>query len=340
MRAYQLAIKKLIAGVDLSDGEAESVMAEMMDGRLEPPQIGAFLAALATKGETADELTGLARTMRARAVKVEAQGALLDTCGTGGSGLPTANTSTMCAFVVAAAGVRVAKHGNRSSTGRCGSADVLDHLGVRIDLGPAQVAALIESHGIAFMLAPRYHPAMRHAGPVRKVLGIRTAFNFLGPLANPAGVQRQLLGVSDPQRAPLLAQALLRLGAERAMVVHGLDGLDELTMSGPTRCWDVADGAVTERTIAPSDAGLEAVPAAAINAGGGIERNSGLFCDVLEGRETGALRDLITLNAGAALALAGVADDLRSGVARARGLISSGAAWSTFDAYRAATQSA
>ncbi len=337
MRAYQLAMKKMVGGADLDDAEAEAVMAEMMDGALEPPQIGAFLGALATKGETADELTGLARTMRARAVKVPVAGPMLDTCGTGGSGLPTTNTSTMCAFVVAAGGVRVAKHGNRSSTGRCGSADVLDHLGVKIDLGPKQVARLIEEQGIAFMLAPLYHPAMRHAGPVRRVLGFRTAFNFLGPLANPAGVQRQLLGVSDKKRAPLLADALLRLGAERALLVHGFDGLDELTLSGATHAWEVVDGEVIERTLTPADAGLEPVPASAIAEGGDVHRNGGLFTDVLQGRETGGLRDLVALNAGAAFWVAGAVDDLAAGVARARELLADGKAWSTFEAYRDAT---
>ena len=343
MSAYLDAIRRLVAGEDLGLDLARRVMGEIMDGALEPSQIGAFLAALACKGETADELTGFAMVLRERAVPVDAGGDLFDSCGTGGSGLSTPNTSTMVAFILAAAGVRVAKHGNRSSTGRCGSADVLEQLGVNIDVGPEAVRALIGEVGIAFMLAPRFHPAMRHAGPVRRQVGFRTAFNFLGPLANPAAATRQLLGVSDPQRALLMAEALVALGTETAWIVHGGDGLDEITLTGPTSVWKVDATGVVRDTIDPTALGLDLVPLSAIE-GGDPAHNAAMFRDVLTGhagqadRTRRAIGDLVVLNAAAGLVVAGVSESLDDGLVVARATIASGAATAKLEAYRDASK--
>ncbi len=330
---YRDAIVKLVRREDLTHEEAASVMTEIMDGALTHAQMGAFLAAVAQKGETGEELAGFARVLREKALKVTAAGTLLDTCGTGGSGLSTHNTSTMVAFVAAEAGVRVAKHGNRASTGKCGSMDVLEALGVPFDLGPPAVEALIGELGVGFMFAPRFHPAMRHVSPVRKELGVRSSFNFLGPLANPAGTQRQLLGVSDPRRAPLMVEALLRLGSERVMIVCGEDGLDEITLTGFTRVWELEGGAVHGHRIAPEDVGLRPVSFSSI-AGGERAENARALLDILGGARRDTVRDHVALNAGAALLVAGVAKTLREGFERAIAILASGAALRRFELYR------
>lgn len=330
---YREALEKLEARRDLEPEEAEAVIAELMDGALTPEEMSALLVAITAKGETAAELAGFARAMRARAVKVDAGPGLLDTCGTGGSGLTTHNTSTMVAFVTAAAGGRIAKHGNRASTGKCGSMDVLEALDVPIDLGPDAVATLIRELGVGFMLAPRHHPAMRHVAPVRKALGVRTTFNFVGPLSNPAGADHQLLGVSDRRRARPMAEALLALGTVRAMIVNGDDGLDEITLTGSTLVQRVEGGRVTEERIEPGALGLRPVPFAAIE-GGDPDDNARAVIDVLGGRRTGAVRDHVALNAAAALVVLGLAEDLASGLARAFAILASGAALERLRRYR------
>jgi anthranilate phosphoribosyltransferase len=331
---YRDAISKLIRRQDLTGAEASGVMAEIMEGSLTPAQMGALLAALAQKGETGEELAGFARVLREKALRVEVQGNLLDTCGTGGSGLATHNTSTMVAFVLAEAGVRVAKHGNRASTGRCGSMDVLEELGVPIDLSPEVVKRTIEELGVGFMFAPRFHPAMKHVGPVRKELGVRTSFNFLGPLANPAGTRYQLLGVCDRERAPLMIEALLRLGSERVMVVCGEDGLDEITLTGFTMVWELEAGAIHAHRISPEDVGVTPVDLRAL-AGGDRAENARVFLEVLGGEREDAIRDHVAINAAAALVVMGAAESLRDGFGKALAILESGAARDRFERYRA-----
>src|SRR3954452_13764833 len=251
------AIDRVASGEDLSAEDAAAVLREIMEGEASEPQAAAFLIALRTKGETVDELVGLAQTMRALAIGVPvARDDLLDTAGTGG-GKPTFNGSTTAAFVAAGAGCAVAKHGNRSATGRSGSADVLEALGARIDLEPGAVAECIESVGFGFMFAPHHHLAMRHVIPVRKALGVRTIFNFLGPLTNPAGATRQLVGVFDPAYLELVAGALVQLGADRAAVVSGADGMDEISVAGETTLLEVTADGVTHHTVSPERVGLE-----------------------------------------------------------------------------------
>lgn len=332
---YRPVMERLLVGADISREQAAGMMRAMMDGELLQPQSAALLTALAIKGVTADELTGFATTMRDKAVPLTGFEDALDTCGTGGSGLSTINTSTMCAFVVAAAGVRVAKHGNRSSSGNCGSADVLERLGVPLTASPKIAAALLEQVGVTFLFAPAYHPAMKHVVPVRKTIGFRTVFNFLGPLCNPARTRRQVVGVSDAKMARLMAEALAAMGSQRALLAHGDDGLDELSICGPSRLWHVEGGAVTEATIAPEDVGLGRHAADAI-AGGDVAHNAAAFEGVLRGTDLGAKADHILLNAAAGLFVGGAASDLRDGVNKARQTIQSGEAWRRFEAYRSA----
>jgi anthranilate phosphoribosyltransferase len=295
-----------------------------MEGRTDPVQTGAFLIALRAKGETVPELVGLARTMRSLASHVETERVeLVDTAGTGG-GPSTFNVSTTAALVAAGAGCAVAKHGNRSNTSRCGSADLLEALGVDIDLGPEAVARCIEEIGFGFMFAPRHHAAMAHVVPVRKELGVRTIFNFLGPLTNPAGAERQLLGVSDRHYQETIAEALVGLGSVRAMVVAAEDGVDELSISARTRVIEVADGGTSEWFVEPGELGLEEAELEDV-AGGAPEENAAASRAVLEG-ERGARRDLVLLNAGAAIYVGGIAADLGEGVAKAAAAIDSGAA--------------
>jgi anthranilate phosphoribosyltransferase len=324
------AIDRLAGGADLSEEEAARVLREVMEGAAEEAETAALLIALRTKGETVEEIAGLAATMRALAVPVDAGGDLVDTAGTGG-GRPTFNVSTTAAFIAAGAGCRVAKHGNRSATSQCGSADVLEALGARIDLEPAEVAASIDAVGFGFMFAPKHHAAIRHVIPVRKALGVRTIFNFLGPLTNPAGATRQVIGVSDPAKLETLAAALARLGTERALVVSSADGLDEFSVSGTTRVVELRDGRLTSYDVAPEPLGLEPVADGAVGAGTPQE-NARVLRDVLAGKP-GPERSLAALNAAAAIYVGGGAESLAAGVERAQETIDSGAALRVLDAY-------
>jgi anthranilate phosphoribosyltransferase len=330
--SWATTLARLVGGESLAEAEAAAAMAEIMEGRATGAQIGAFLVALRAKGETADEVVGLARTMRAHARRVPVDGPLLDTCGTGGDRAGTVNISTMAALVAAGAGARVAKHGNRASSSACGSADLLEALGVAIDLEPEAVARCIEEAGIAFCFAPVFHPAMRHAAPVRRELGVPTVFNFLGPLTNPAGATRQTVGVSDVAMAPRLAEALARLGAERAFVFRGDDGIDELTVTTTSRVWEVRDGRVTERVLDPTEVGIPRADPAGLR-GGSAEENARTAIRVLEG-EPGPARDAVVLNAALALEAAGIAADLAEGLARAAESVDSGAALRTLERLR------
>jgi anthranilate phosphoribosyltransferase len=318
------AIDAVCDGDHLTTDHAASVLAEIMEGRTSEVQTAAFLIALRAKGETVPELVGLARTMRALADSVEIDRAdLVDTAGTGG-GPSTFNISTAAALVASAAGCAVAKHGNRSNTSRSGSADVLEALGVSIELSPDQVAQCIDEVGFGFMFAPRHHRAMANVVPVRKELGVRTIFNFLGPLTNPAGATRQLLGVSDRRYQETMAEALVGLGAQAALVVNAEDGLDELSISTRTRVIEVRDGRTEEWFVEPGQFGLDEAPVEKIS-GGEPEENAAVVRAALDGVK-GPPRDVILLNAGAAIYVGGQADDLATGVERAREAIESGAA--------------
>ena len=324
------AIERVASGGDLATEEAARVLREVMEGNASDVETAGFLVALRTKGETVHELAGLAATMRALALRVNAGDELIDTAGTGG-GRPTFNVSTTAAFVAAGAGCRVAKHGNRSSTSQCGSADVLEALGARIDLGPDEVAACIDSIGFGFMFAPNHHSAMKHVMPVRKALGVRTIFNFLGPLTNPAGARRQVIGVSDPAKLETMAAALGELGTDRALVVSSADGLDEFSVSGATRVVELRDGQLASYDVTPEQVGIERAADGAVGAGTPDE-NARVLRRVLEG-EPGTERSLAVLNAAAAIYVGGRAASLRDGVERAREAIDSGAALRTLDAY-------
>jgi anthranilate phosphoribosyltransferase len=332
------AIDAVCSGEHLTADHAATVLAEIMEGRVSEVQTGAFLVALRAKGETVPELVGLARTMRSLALPVTTSRTdLVDTAGTGG-GPSTFNVSTTAALVAAAAGCAVAKHGNRSSTSRCGSADLLEALGVNIELDPDRVAACIDSVGFGFMFAPRHHAAMAHVVPVRRELAVRTIFNFLGPLTNPAGAQRQLLGVSDRHYQETIAEALVGLGSSRALVVAADDGVDELSISSRTRVIEVADGSTEEWFVEPGQfalakAGLEDV------AGGSPEENAAATLAVLEG-EQGPRRDLTMLNAGGAIYVGGVAESLEAGIGRAAEAIDSGEAKILLERLIAATAGA
>jgi anthranilate phosphoribosyltransferase len=318
------AIDAVCSGTHLTADHASAVLDEIMEGRAADVQTAAFLVALRAKGETVAELVGLARTMRRLAAEVDAgRHDLVDTAGTGG-GPSTFNISTAAAFVAAGAGCAVAKHGNRSNTSRCGSADLLEALGVRIELGPAEVARCIDELGFGFMFAPRHHAAMKHVVPVRKELGVRTIFNFLGPLTNPAGATRQLLGVSDRRYQETIAEALVGLGCERALVVCAADEVDEISVSVETRVIEVNDGGTEEWFVRPQDVGIEPAEVEQI-AGGSPEENAAIVTRVLEG-ENGPARDVVMLNAAAAIMVGGAASDLAAGMDRAREAIDSGAA--------------
>lgn len=321
------ALARVVDGRDLSRDEADALMRRVMEGEATPAQLGALLAALHAKGETVEEIAGFAAALRAYAVPVRVADGAIDTCGTGGDGSGTFNISTVSAIVCAAAGVRVAKHGNRAASSACGSADVLEALGVRIDLGPEGVARCVEEAGVGFMFAPRFHPAMRHAAPVRRELGIRTVFNVLGPLANPAGVRRQLLGVATSRLGERMAQVLGALGAERVVVAHGEDGLDEISPCGPTTLYELRNGAVERRTLSPEDVGLERASREEIR-GGDAGRNREIATRVLAG-EPGGPRTAVLLNAGAALYVGARAGSIGEGVALAARTIDEGAAAAT-----------
>lgn len=326
------AIDKVASGADLSSEEAAAVLREIMEGRVSEAQIAAFLIALRTKGETVDEVSGLAQTMRDLALRVDAdRPGLIDTAGTGG-GTPSFNVSTTAALVAAAAGAGVAKHGNRSATGRCGSADVLEALGARIDLEPAAIAECIQEVGFGFMFAPLHHQATRYVVPVRKELGVRTIFNLLGPLTNPAGATRQVIGVSDPAYLETMAGALARLGSESALIVSSADGLDELSVSAPTRVVELRDGRIDSYDLEPEDAGLERMSAAPLVQGDPAQ-NAQVTRDVLTGKATGVERSLVLLNAGAALYVGAVSESIEAGVRQAEDAIDTGAAEELLERY-------
>src|SRR3954469_23660693 len=289
-------------------------METIMDGQAAPSQVAALLVGLSMKGERPDEIVGLARTMRARATKLSKSFApVFDTCGTGGDGAHTFNVSTVAALVLAACGVRVAKHGNRSASSRCGSADLFEALGVNVTAQPPVVERCLDEAGIAFLFAQVFHPSMRHAATTRRELGVRTAFNLLGPLTNPAGAARQLVGVPRPELTELVARSLAQLGAERAWVVHGADGLDEISTTGYTKVSECRDGAVNTFYLHPGDVGLPKSTAASL-LGGDAQENAAIIQRVLAG-QAGAPRDVVVLNAGAALFIAGAASSVEDGIA-------------------------
>ena len=302
-------------------------METILDGQASAAQIAGFLVALRMKGETVEELTGFARAMRSRAQPIDAgpdAGPLIDTCGTGGDGLSTFNISTIAAFAVAGAGVRVAKHGNRSMSSACGSADLLEALGISLALTPEQTGRAIREVGIGFLFAPQIHTAMRHAQPVRAELKMRTVFNLLGPLTNPAGARMQLVGAPSAHAAELMASALAELGLERGFVVHGSDGLDEITTTGPTLAFEVSRGSVERRTLCPEEFGIPRSDGRDLK-GGDKQQNCAIAQDILKGAK-GPRRDIVLVNASAALVAAGKARTFREGVKLAGESIDSGAA--------------
>jgi anthranilate phosphoribosyltransferase len=324
------AIDTLVGGGSLSMDEAGQAMNEIMEGEATPAQFGSFVTALRLKGETVDEVAGMARTMREKSLHVEVDGPLVDTCGTGGDGSNTFNISTTAGFVVAGAGARVAKHGNRAMSGACGSADVLDALGVKIDLGPEGVGRCLEEVGYGFMFAQTFHPSMRYAAGPRREIGIRTVFNILGPLTNPAGARSQLIGVADAGVAEMMASVLATLGSTHAVVVHGRDGLDEITLSDATDVWELRDGKVSTYSVTPEELGLERVNNADIGIADAQE-GAQKVRDVLGGA-AGPERRMVLANAAGALLAADKAATLPDGVALAAESIDNGAALGKFDA--------
>ncbi len=325
MARFPEALKLLLAGQPLDRLCARATMAELMDGGATDAQAGAFLSALRVRGETVDELVGFAQAMRARVVPVKpSRRPLLDTCGTGGDGSGTFNISTTVAFVAAGAGAAVAKHGNRAVSSRSGSADVLEALGVKTDVTPKLAAKCVDEAGVGFLFAPSHHPAMKRVGPIRRELGARTVFNLLGPLSNPAGARRQLLGVYSTLLVEPLARALKALGSERALVVSSEDGLDELSLSAPTLVASLKSGKIKVESLDARKLGFKRAPLKAL-AGGDAKRNAAITRDVLHGAQ-GAPRDVVVLNAAAALLAAGIASDWKEGVERAQESLASGRA--------------
>ncbi|MCD8309472.1 MAG: anthranilate phosphoribosyltransferase [Clostridia bacterium] len=319
------AIKKIVTKQDLSYEEAYAVMDEIMGGKASDVQISAYLTALAVKGETVQEITASAKAMRAHGAKLEHKGSALEIVGTGGDGASSFNISTTSAFVIAAGGVNVAKHGNRAASSRCGAADVLEALGANISLPPEKSAALLQSLGICFLFAQTYHTAMKYVAPVRKELGIRTVFNILGPLSNPACADMELMGVYDASLVRPLAQVLANLGVKSAMVVYGQDKLDEISASAPTKVCELKDGKFTEYEICPEDFGLTRCKKEELT-GGTPQENAVITLNVLSGKERGAKRNAVLLNSGAALYIAGKAQTLAKGVNMAADLIDGGLA--------------
>jgi anthranilate phosphoribosyltransferase len=326
---FKALIAKVATGATLQRDEAANAFEQMMSGEATPSQMGALLMALRVRGETVDEITGAVTAMRAKMLRVEAPPDAIDVVGTGGDASGSFNISTCAALIVAGAGVPVAKHGNRALSSKSGAADVLAALGVNIDLNAQQIANCIHEAGIGFMFAPAHHPAMKNVGPTRVELGTRTIFNLLGPLSNPAGVKRQMVGVFSKQWTEPLAHVLKNLGAERAWVVHGSDGLDEVTTSGPTTVTALEDGAVHSFEISPEQVGLRKVRPEELR-GSDAAGNARAVEDVLEGKQT-ALRDVALFNAAAALVVAGKAKDLKSGLALATHAVDSGEAEGRLD---------
>ena len=324
------AITSAVAGQSLSMDEAVSVMREVMEGEATPAQLGAYLTALSLKGETPAEIAGFATVMREKALRVNVAGPAVDTCGTGGDQKGTFNISTAAAFVVAGAGLTVAKHGNRAASGACGSADVLEALGVRIELPPEAVERCLNEIGIGFMFAPAYHPAMRYAAPVRREIGIRTVFNLLGPMTNPASVSSQLIGVGYAEATGRMAEVLRLLGAHHAIIVHSEDGMDELSLGSDTAGWEVRDGELLPYRVQPGELGL---PYATPNdlKGGNPEENAATMRSIFSGA-TGAIRDAVVLNSAAALVAGDAAATLPDGIEMASTSIVEGSAARKLDA--------
>lgn len=336
--AITAATQQLLMGHAMERAVAQAVLREIFSGETTPVQVASFLTALRMKGESAEEIAGMADGMRALAVEVPGDWTdLLDTCGTGGDRSGTFNISTTVAFVAASHGLKVAKHGNRSASSQCGSADVLEALGVNIELSPEQAAQLLEAHDVTFLFAPRYHPAMRHVGPIRRELGFPTVFNLLGPLCNPLKPHRQVLGVYKPELVDLMAGALKALGVQRALVVHGHGGLDELSLAGPSSIAEVQpDGTIRRFQADPAAYGLPLAPIAAL-AGGDAATNAAIIRGILQGEIRDARRDAVVWNAAAALWVGGVASDLEDGIRLASQALDSQAAMRKLAAFSAAT---
>jgi anthranilate phosphoribosyltransferase len=330
-------LRKVAGGGVLSEGEAERALETIMEGAVPAAQSAALLMALRLRGESVPEVVGFARAMRRFAAKVEAPADVVDTCGTGGDAKGTINVSTAAAFVARGAGVRIAKHGNRAATSRSGSADVLEALGAEIELGPDLVSRCITETGMGFMFARTHHPAMRHVAPVRAELPFRTVFNLLGPLTNPAGARRQVVGVFGEDYLRFVAEALARLGTEHALVVHGRDGMDEITATAPTFVAEVRNGEIEEYEISPEDLGFSRHGLDSL-LGGDAHLNARLLRDVLSGEDTGPARDVTLMNAGAAVYISGLADSLEEGVQLSEKAVSSGAAMEALEKFVGATR--
>jgi anthranilate phosphoribosyltransferase len=324
------ALAHLTRSEDLADADLEAAFGEIFEGRVSDVQTAGFVIALRTKGESTSELAAIVRTMHQYSTKVDVADGAIDTCGTGGDRSRTVNVSTMAALVAAGAGARVVKHGNRAASSNCGSADVLEALGVAIELGPQGVARCVEEAGIGFCLAPRYHPALRHLGPARSELGVATTFNFLGPLANPARVRHQAVGVSDWRMAERMLGTLRLLGTQRALVFHGDDGLDELTTTTTSTVHELRDGETRTFTLDPREFGI-AAPILEDLCGGDVADNAARVHAIVQG-ETGPVRDIVLLNAAAALVVAGVAPDFGAGIEAGRQSIDEGSAAKALDA--------
>ena len=331
------AIAKLSKKENLTYEEAKGVMEEMMDGTATQAQMGGFLMALSMQGETIEEITAFANVMRDKGIKIQPEREVIDIVGTGGDQVGTFNISTTSAFIVAAGGVPVAKHGNRSVSSRSGAADVLEKLGIRVALSAQQNEEVLNKTGICFMFAPVYHSSMKYAAPVRKELGVRTVFNILGPLSNPAGATMQLLGVYDKKLAEPLAQVLANLGVTRGVAVCGEDGLDEITLTGETDVYEIRFGKITSYTISPEQFGLTRCPLEEL-IGGTPEENAQITMDILTGKEIGAKRDVVLMNAGMSLYLGIDGITLADGIEIARDLITSGKALAKYEEFRDATQ--
>ncbi len=323
---YPQVLTQLLERRDLTHADMLALMQHIMGGQLTAAQIAAVLVALRVKGETVTEIAAAAEVMRELSTKVHVQddGHLIDTCGTGGDGAQTFNVSTASAIVAAAAGAKVAKHGGRSVSSKCGSADILEKLGVNVNLTPEQVAQCVESIGVGFMFAPNHHSAMKHAAPVRRELGVRTLFNLLGPLTNPAGARHQVMGVFLRDLTGKLAQVLQQLGSRHVLVVHGSDGMDEISISAPTFIAELKDGKITEYTVSPEEFGLKSAPVNAIQVSD-ADTAKAMLMSALD-NQAGAARDIVLLNAGAAIYVAGLTDTLAHGVRKAAEIVASGAA--------------
>ena len=332
-------IEILVSNRSLSFEEAAQVMEEIMTGQASPAQFAAFVTALRIKGETPDEIAGMASVMRAKATPVNVSSDVVDTCGTGGDGSSSFNISTTAAFVAAGAGLKVAKHGNRAMSSHCGSADILEALGVQINLGAEAVAQCIEEVGIGFMFAPMFHPAMKHAAAPRREIGIRTVFNILGPLTNPAGAKSQVIGVPSKELGEKIAHVLHRLGTKHSLVVHGTDGMDEISISGESLVWDVGQhGVSTPYKVSPQDFGFKAASLQDIT-GETPEKNAETLRLILTGQQTGPLRNVVVMNAAAALVAGDLEQDLKHGARLAEETIDNGSAYAKLEALATLSQS-